>query len=152
MVKHKAWETTIVAPKSEGSMTTIGQMKPTCRVILMASRAGENSQSNVPEHMIVSSILTDLIFRRIFFEHILLICSLENVIFGTGSARESLQSAQHMLRNPEQFGWLIHPPSTWGCLWSSEYSPPSAPSSTWPRRRTPSLPPRLTASCRARRP
>ena len=29
MVKHKAWATTIVAPKSVGSMTTKGQMKPT---------------------------------------------------------------------------------------------------------------------------
>ena len=29
-----------------------------------ASQAGENSQSNVPEHTIVSKILTDLIFRR----------------------------------------------------------------------------------------
>ena len=45
-------------------MTTKGQMKPTCRVSLTASQAGENSQSNVPEHTIVSSILTDLIFRR----------------------------------------------------------------------------------------
>ena len=64
MVKHQAWATTIVAPKSVGSMTTQGQMKPTCRMSSMASQAGENSQSNVPEHMIVSSILTDLIFRR----------------------------------------------------------------------------------------
>ena len=45
-------------------MTTKGQMKPTCRVSLSVSQAGENSQSNVPEHTIVSSILTDLIFRR----------------------------------------------------------------------------------------
>ena len=30
----------------------------------MASQAGENSQTNDPEHTIVSSILTDLIFRR----------------------------------------------------------------------------------------
>ena len=61
---NMAWATTIVAPKSAGSMTTKGQMKPTCRVSLTASQAGENSQSNVPEHTIVSSILTDLIFRR----------------------------------------------------------------------------------------
>ena len=54
MVKHKAWATTIVAPKSVGSMTTKGQMKPTCRVSLTASQAGEDSQSNVPEHTIVS--------------------------------------------------------------------------------------------------
>ena len=41
-------------------------MKPTFRVSLSESQAGENSQSNVPEHTIVStgSILTDLIFRR----------------------------------------------------------------------------------------
>ena len=64
MLKHKAWATTIIAPKLVGSMTTKGQMKPTCRVSLLASQAGENSQSNVPEHTIVSSILTDLIFRR----------------------------------------------------------------------------------------
>ena len=48
MDKHKAWATTIAAPKSVGSMTTKGQMKPTCRVSLRASQAGENSQSNVP--------------------------------------------------------------------------------------------------------
>lgn len=64
MVKHKAWATTIVAPKLVGSMTTKGQMKPTCRVSLTASQVGENSQSNVPKHTILSSILTDLIFRR----------------------------------------------------------------------------------------
>ena len=29
-----------------------------------ASRAGENSQTNDPEHLIISSILTDPIFRR----------------------------------------------------------------------------------------
>ena len=63
IVKHKARATTIVAPKSVGSMTTKGQMKPTCRVSLTASQAAENSQSNVPEYTIVSSILTDLIFR-----------------------------------------------------------------------------------------
>ena len=48
MVKHKAWATTIVAPKSEGSMTTKGQMKPTCRVSWTASQAGENSKSKNP--------------------------------------------------------------------------------------------------------
>ena len=64
MVKHKAWATTNVVPKSVGSMTMKGQMKPTYRVSLTASLAGENSQSNTPEHTIVSSILTDLIFRR----------------------------------------------------------------------------------------
>ena len=57
MVKHKAWATTIVAHKSVGSMTTKGQMKPTCRMSSTASQAGENSQSNAPEHTIVSSIL-----------------------------------------------------------------------------------------------
>ena len=40
MVKHKAWATTIVAPKLVESMTTKGQMKPTCRVSLTASQAG----------------------------------------------------------------------------------------------------------------
>ena len=64
MVKHKAWATTIVAPKLVGSITTKGQMQPTCRVSLTASQAGENSQSHAPEHTIVSSILTDLIFKR----------------------------------------------------------------------------------------
>ena len=34
------------------------------RMSLIASQAGENSQTNDPEHTIVSSILTDLIFRR----------------------------------------------------------------------------------------
>ena len=57
MIKHKVWATTIVAPKLVGSMTT--------RVSLTASQEGENSQSNVHKHTIVSSILTDLmIFRR----------------------------------------------------------------------------------------
>ena len=64
MVKHQAWATTIVAPKLVGSMTTKGQMKPTCSLGWTVSQAGENSQSNVPEHTIVSSILIDLIFRR----------------------------------------------------------------------------------------
>ena len=41
------------------------QMKTTCRVSLIASVAGKKSQNNVPEHMIVSSTLTDLILRRI---------------------------------------------------------------------------------------
>ena len=44
MVKHKACAITIVVPKSVGSMTTKGQMKPTCRVSFKASQAGENSQ------------------------------------------------------------------------------------------------------------
>ena len=38
-------------------------MKPTFRVSLSASQVGD-SQGNVPEHTIVPSILTDLIFRR----------------------------------------------------------------------------------------
>ena len=57
MVKHQALATTIVAPNSVGSMDR-------CRVSSTASPAGENSQCNVLEHTIVSSILTDLIFRR----------------------------------------------------------------------------------------
>ena len=65
MVKHKACATTIVTPKLEGSMTTKGQMKPTCRMSLTESHARENSQSNVPKHTILSNVLTDLIFRRI---------------------------------------------------------------------------------------
>ena len=64
MVKHKAWATTIVTPKLVVSMTTKGQMKPTCRVSLTASQAGEKSKSNVPEHTIVSSIIMNLIFSR----------------------------------------------------------------------------------------
>ena len=40
MDKHKAWATTIVAPRSVGSSTTKGQMKPTFRVSLTASQAG----------------------------------------------------------------------------------------------------------------
>ena len=64
MVKNHAWATIIVVPKSVGSMTTKGQMKPIFRVSLMASQVRENSQRNVPVHTIVSSILTDLTFRR----------------------------------------------------------------------------------------
>ena len=64
MDKHKACATTIVAPKSVGSSTTKGQMKPAFRVSLTASQAGENSQINAPEHTNVSSILTYLTFRR----------------------------------------------------------------------------------------
>ena len=56
--------TTIVAPKSVGSMTTKGQMNPTSRVSVTASQAGENSQTNGREHTIVSIILTDLIFKE----------------------------------------------------------------------------------------
>ena len=65
MDKHKAWATTIVAPKSVGSSTTKGQMKPTFRVSLTASQAGENSQINAPKHTNESSILAYLTFRRI---------------------------------------------------------------------------------------
>ena len=64
MVKHQSWVTTIVVPKSVGSMTMKGQMKPTFRVSLTESQVGEKSQRNASEHIIVSSILTDLIFRR----------------------------------------------------------------------------------------
>jgi hypothetical protein len=56
--------TTVVAPSSVGSMTTKGQMNPTSRVSITASQAGENSQTNGPEHTIVSRILTDLNFKR----------------------------------------------------------------------------------------
>ncbi len=45
-------------------MASKGQMNPTSRVSIMASQAGENSQTNGSEHTIVSSILTDLIFKR----------------------------------------------------------------------------------------
>jgi hypothetical protein len=47
-------------------MTTIGQMNPTFRVSLSitASKAGKNSQTNGSKHTIVSSILTDLIFKE----------------------------------------------------------------------------------------
>ena len=43
LVKRKAWVITIVAPRSLGSMTTKGQMKPAFTVSLTASRAGEKS-------------------------------------------------------------------------------------------------------------
>ena len=48
MVKHQAWATTIVAPKSLGSMTAKGQMKPTFRLSLSASQVRENSQEMSP--------------------------------------------------------------------------------------------------------
>ena len=62
MDKHKAWATTIVAPKSVGSSTTKGQMKPAFRVSLTASQAGENGQINAPEHtnQIVQSLIEHL--------------------------------------------------------------------------------------------
>ncbi len=44
--------TTVAAPWSVGSMTTKGQMKPNSRVSLTVSQAGENSQTNGPEHTI----------------------------------------------------------------------------------------------------
>jgi hypothetical protein len=56
--------TTVVADKSVGSMTTKGQINPTSRVSITACQAGENSQTNGLEHTIVSSILTDLVFKR----------------------------------------------------------------------------------------
>ena len=45
-------------------MNTKWQMNPTSRVSSTAFQAGENSQTNGVEHTIVSSILTDLIFKR----------------------------------------------------------------------------------------
>ena len=65
--KHNSWNNnSVVSPKSVESMTTKRQMKPTFSVSKTASQARENSQSNVPEHTLVSSILnySDLIFRR----------------------------------------------------------------------------------------
>ena len=64
MDKHKAWASTIVAPKLVGSSTTKGQMKPTFWVSLTVSQAGENGQINTPKHTNVSRILTYLTFRR----------------------------------------------------------------------------------------
>ena len=64
MVKHQAWAIRIVVPKSVGPMTMKGQMKTSFRVSSTASLAGDYSQSNVPEHAMDSSILTNLIFRR----------------------------------------------------------------------------------------
>ena len=64
MDRHKALASTIVTPKLVGSSTTKGWMKPTFRVSLTASHAGENSQINAPERTNVSSILTYLTFRR----------------------------------------------------------------------------------------
>ncbi len=49
---------------SVGSMATKGQMNPTSRVNITASQPGENRKSNCSEHTIVSSILTDLIFKE----------------------------------------------------------------------------------------
>jgi hypothetical protein len=46
-------------------MPTKGQMKLKSRLILTASQAGENRQTNGSEHAIVYSILTDLIFKKI---------------------------------------------------------------------------------------
>ncbi len=45
-------------------MTTKGQMNPMSKVSITASQAGENSQTNGSEHTIVSSILTDMIFKE----------------------------------------------------------------------------------------
>ena len=48
-------------------MTSKGQMKPTSwqgELKLTASQTWENRQSNDPEHKVLSSILTDLIFTR----------------------------------------------------------------------------------------
>ncbi len=45
-------------------MNTKGQMNPTSRVSITASQAGENSQTNGSVHTIISSILTDPIFKR----------------------------------------------------------------------------------------
>jgi hypothetical protein len=56
--------TIVVAPQSVGSMPTKGQMNPRSRVSITASKAGENSQTNGSEHTIVSSILTDPMFKR----------------------------------------------------------------------------------------
>jgi hypothetical protein len=39
-------------------------MNPTSRVGIVVFQAGENRQTNGSEHMIVFSILTDLIFKR----------------------------------------------------------------------------------------
>ncbi len=50
-------------PTVVGSMTTKGQMHPKSRVSITSSQAKENSQTNGPEHTIVSRILTDLIFK-----------------------------------------------------------------------------------------
>ena len=44
MAKHKAWANTIVARESVGSLATLGPMKPTLRVSLTASRAGEKGR------------------------------------------------------------------------------------------------------------
>jgi hypothetical protein len=45
-------------------MSMKGQMTPTSRMSITASQTGENSKTNGPEHTIVSSILTDLIFKK----------------------------------------------------------------------------------------
>ena len=57
MVQYEAWATTIVVPNSVGSMTTKGQMKPTFRMSLMASQAGENSHANcIPYNTAVKAV------------------------------------------------------------------------------------------------
>jgi hypothetical protein len=56
-------ETIVIALESVGSMATKGQMNPMSMVSITVSQAGENSQTNGPEHTIISSILIDLIFK-----------------------------------------------------------------------------------------
>ena len=48
MVKHNAWATTCVSPKSEGSMPAKRPMKPSFRASSAASQARENGQSSAP--------------------------------------------------------------------------------------------------------
>ena len=52
MDKYEAWATTIVAPKSVGSLITKGQMKPTFRVRIMASQAGDDNLLQIHLHQL----------------------------------------------------------------------------------------------------
>ena len=64
MVKHKAWATTIVVPKLIGSMTTKGQMNPTFRVSLTASKAREKSQTKTNSQICSSNwMIMNTIFK-----------------------------------------------------------------------------------------
>ncbi len=59
---HSSWNNYRCCSLPGRSMTTKWQTNPTSRVSVTASQAGENSQTNGPEHTMVLSILTDLIF------------------------------------------------------------------------------------------
>ena len=90
MVKHKAWTTTIVVPKSARSMATKGEMRPTFMVTLLCP-----VQERTAEHMIVSSILTDLIFQRIYRRRTALLGPTMNLQGGQARAMHFKSQNQH---------------------------------------------------------